>query len=78
MTDLLAQAADPHAAYVDRIMPHKLRLNLAYIERASVFSDCVILVCTALRILRIRWSGEPFVRLPEEPFSLNVELRRAA
>lgn len=77
-SELLAQTADPHAAYVDRIMPYKLRLNLAYIQRANVFTDGVILLCTALRIVRIRWSGEPLVRLPEEPFSLDAELRRAA
>ena len=77
-SELLAQAADPHAAYVERIMPYKLRLNLAYLERATVATDAVILLCTALRILRIRWSGEPFVRLPNEPFEWEPEARRAA
>lgn len=77
-SELLAQAADPHLAYVERIMPYKLRLNLAYIERATVATDCVILLCTALRIVRIRWSGRPFVRLPKEALSLEADLRRAA
>lgn len=76
--ELLAQAADPHVAYVERIMPYKLRMNLAYIERANVATDCVILLCTALRILRIRWSGEPFVRLPAESSSSEDDLRQAA
>jgi hypothetical protein len=38
----------------------------------------VIFLCTALRILRVRWSGSPFVRLPEDAFSLDGDLRRAA
>ena len=77
-SELLAQADDPHAAYIERIMPYKLRLNLAYLDRATVATDGVILLCTALRILRIRWSGEPFVRLPNEPFEFDADARRAA
>jgi lipopolysaccharide/colanic/teichoic acid biosynthesis glycosyltransferase len=36
---LLAQRADPEAAYVQEIMPDKIRLNLEYAGRASVRSD---------------------------------------
>lgn len=77
-SELLAQAADPHRIYIERIMPYKLRLNLAYIDRANVATDGIILLCTALRILRIRWSGKPFVSLPEEEISLGDDLRRVA
>lgn len=77
-SELLAQVADPHAIYVDRIMPYKLRLNLAYLDRANVGTDFVILLCTVLRIVRIRWSGWPFVRLPRDASSFEPELRRAA
>jgi hypothetical protein len=43
-----------------------------------VATDGIILLCTALRILRIRWSGKPFVSLPEEELSLGDDLRRVA
>jgi lipopolysaccharide/colanic/teichoic acid biosynthesis glycosyltransferase len=36
---LLAQRPDPEAAYVQEIMPDKIRLNLEYAGRASVRSD---------------------------------------
>jgi lipopolysaccharide/colanic/teichoic acid biosynthesis glycosyltransferase len=77
-SELLAQADDPHRLYVEWIMPYKLRLNLAYIEQANVATDGVILLCTALRILRVRWSGRPFVRLPEEALSFADNRRRVA
>lgn len=75
---LLAEAVDPHRAYVERIMPYKLRLNRAYAERATVATDAVILLCTVLRVVRIRWSGAPFVQLPPEPLTLDEVERRAA
>ncbi|HJV48219.1 MAG TPA: sugar transferase [Geothrix sp.] len=45
-SELLAQAADPDATYVDRIMPDKLRINLAYAAQASVATDFLVILAT--------------------------------
>ncbi|GLH74839.1 glycosyl transferase [Geothrix limicola] len=45
-SELLAEAADPDAAYVDVIMPDKLRINLAYAAQASVASDFLVILAT--------------------------------
>lgn len=49
---LLGTFADPEHAYVTRIMPHKVQLNLAYAERASALSDVGVIVKTLARIVR--------------------------
>ena len=43
---LLANEADPEAAYVARILPDKLRLSMAYAERRSLPSDVAVLLRT--------------------------------
>ena len=48
---LLAGCEDPEQVYVERIMPEKIRLNLAYAARAGVASD----VGMMLRTLGILW-----------------------
>jgi lipopolysaccharide/colanic/teichoic acid biosynthesis glycosyltransferase len=40
--------------YVESVMPEKLRLELAYLDRATVATDCEILVKTAGAIVRRR------------------------
>lgn len=47
---ILARYDDPEKAYVEEIMPEKLRLNLAYIERASFFGDVTLLFRTFVRL----------------------------
>lgn len=42
-SSLLAGAADPERDYVEKIMPEKLRLNLAYAARATVCSDLKVI-----------------------------------
>lgn len=49
---VLARAADPDRAYVDEIMPEKLRLNLAYADRRSLAGDVVVILHTLARLLR--------------------------
>ncbi|MGA2266273.1 MAG: sugar transferase [Phycisphaerae bacterium] len=51
-SDILAQAgADWEKAYVEQVMPDKLRLNLEYLQqRRSLLSDVAIILKTLLRI----------------------------
>ena len=49
---ILATHADPEAAYIQEIMPHKLELNLEYIRKQSLWLDTRILFLTVWRILR--------------------------
>ena len=48
--ELLARAADPEHEYVHVVMPRKLSLAVAYIERASLASDAGLL-CRTLLVL---------------------------
>jgi lipopolysaccharide/colanic/teichoic acid biosynthesis glycosyltransferase len=50
-TSVLARASDPERAYVEEVMPDKLRINLQYAERASVWSDIGVLAQTIFAIL---------------------------
>jgi lipopolysaccharide/colanic/teichoic acid biosynthesis glycosyltransferase len=43
---VLAKAADPERAYVEEIMPEKIRLNLDYAGRASLASDAAVILRT--------------------------------
>lgn len=47
---ILARYDDPEKAYVEEIMPEKLRLNLAYIEKASFFGDVTLLFRTFVKL----------------------------
>jgi len=49
-SELLAQVEDPERFYIAEIMPTKLRLNLDYARRATVISDCVVILRTLLRL----------------------------
>lgn len=49
---VLARADDPEAAYVEVVMPHKLELNLAYLERRTLASDVGVILATLARLLR--------------------------
>ena len=49
---LLAGAADPERFYVDRILPDKIDMNLAYARRATLASDAARIVTTLLAVLR--------------------------
>lgn len=53
-SELLAQASNPTEEYVNRIMPDKIRINLEYAARATVWSDLRIVVTTVLSSLFIR------------------------
>jgi lipopolysaccharide/colanic/teichoic acid biosynthesis glycosyltransferase len=49
---LLALADDPERLYVQEIMPAKLRLNLAYAERATLRQDIAMIIGTFAAIAR--------------------------
>lgn len=49
---LLARSADPEATYVEVVMPRKLEMNLAYLERRTVLSDVGVIVRTLTRLGR--------------------------
>lgn len=52
-SSLLAQASDPHAAYLNHIMPSKIRMSLDYLQSSSTQQDLNILLRT-LRALFIK------------------------
>ena len=47
-SEQLARESDPHRAYVERIMPDKVRINLAYAERANIWTDTLVIIKTVL------------------------------
>jgi lipopolysaccharide/colanic/teichoic acid biosynthesis glycosyltransferase len=49
---LLASAPDPEAAYVERVLPAKIRLYDRYLERMSLRTDLALLLRTATVLLR--------------------------
>ncbi|MDF1524273.1 MAG: sugar transferase [Trueperaceae bacterium] len=52
--DVLARAVDPEHAYLDEVMPHKLAINLAYLERRTLASDIGVIFATLARLVRRR------------------------
>ena len=51
-SSVLAQANDPEAAYIEQILPEKIALAKAYIERSSLSYDLSLIWQTLLRIFR--------------------------
>ncbi len=49
-SDLLAEQSDPEGFYRTHLMPAKIREDLSYSQRATVWSDCAIIARTFLRI----------------------------
>jgi lipopolysaccharide/colanic/teichoic acid biosynthesis glycosyltransferase len=49
---LLARSADPEATYLEVVMPKKLEMNLAYLERRTVLSDVGVIMRTLTRLGR--------------------------
>jgi lipopolysaccharide/colanic/teichoic acid biosynthesis glycosyltransferase len=52
---ILAGAADPDRAYLEFIRPTKLKLQLLYAERHTLWIDCKILWYTASKLVRKDW-----------------------
>jgi lipopolysaccharide/colanic/teichoic acid biosynthesis glycosyltransferase len=66
-SELLESLADPERAYVETIMPEKIRLNLEYAERANVLRDFGVILQTLVAIGR-----------PATTFALPQQVQRAA
>jgi lipopolysaccharide/colanic/teichoic acid biosynthesis glycosyltransferase len=49
--EILGNAEDPEKAYIEEIMPHKLRINQKFLKRSGLAQDINVLYLTALRIL---------------------------
>jgi lipopolysaccharide/colanic/teichoic acid biosynthesis glycosyltransferase len=47
---ILARYDDPEKAYIEHIMPEKLKLNLSYIEKSSFVSDLALLLRTFTKL----------------------------
>lgn len=47
---MLAGEPDPERAYIDKIMPHKLELNLSYLREASIRKDLILIAKTIFAI----------------------------
>jgi len=56
--EVLGRSTDAERTYVDVVLPDKLALSLAYLERRTLRSDLVVLVRTAALFLHRR-GGEP-------------------
>lgn len=50
--ELLSQESDPDKAYIERIMPAKLKMNLDYLENANLLTDITLMVNTVLHMGR--------------------------
>lgn len=44
--EVLAMAEDPDKAYVEQVMPDKLRIDLEYVEKASLWTDIRLIFST--------------------------------
>ena len=49
--EILGNASDPERAYIEEIMPHKLRINQKFLRSSGLSQDMNVLYLTALRIL---------------------------
>jgi lipopolysaccharide/colanic/teichoic acid biosynthesis glycosyltransferase len=49
-SDLLAGGRDPEGLYIEAIMPDKIRLSLAYAQRATIWSDARMILLTLRRV----------------------------
>lgn len=43
---ILAKEADPHRAYIELIMPEKIRINLEYAARSTIWTDFLVIIRT--------------------------------
>jgi lipopolysaccharide/colanic/teichoic acid biosynthesis glycosyltransferase len=61
-SELLGHARDPERAFVEGILPEKVRLNLAYGDRATLWTDCGVILRTMREILAPSGCGGPEAR----------------
>lgn len=61
--EYLKDEEDPHKAYLEKIKPYKIALNVWYAENKSWRLDVKVIVATSLRLLRL---PIPFEVYPQE------------
>lgn len=71
---LLAEAMDPEKVYIEEIMQEKLRINLDYMQRASLKKDVEIIMKTVAKILFRRGKQTAFAELKKPKDSLHILL----
>ena len=49
-SELLGKAEDPEKYYIEKIMPHKIGLNMKYINNMGILTDIKIIMLTILKI----------------------------
>lgn len=52
-SDILATSADPEWTYVQYLIREKIRLNLEYAEKATIWTDFLVILRTFLAILKV-------------------------
>ena len=50
--EILGRAEDPDKAYIEQIMPDKIRYNMRWVERQDIVEYFKIIFCTLFKILR--------------------------
>ena len=50
--EILAQASDPHKAYIEEVLPVKIKYYLDYVKNRSFLGDLAIIVATLFAIVR--------------------------
>lgn len=71
-SELLATVPDPERLYVDEIVPEKIRLNLEYAARATVWTDLRVILATLGRLVSSS-DGVPPLARPPAPRSLGAD-----
>lgn len=61
--EVLKDEPDPHQAYLKKIKPYKIALNIWYVENRNLWLDTKVIVASALKLLRL---PVPFVVYPKE------------
>jgi hypothetical protein len=78
--DSLVLVADPQRYYRNVLMPDKVRLSKAYLDRANFWSDVGVLAATCFALLpsrtRPRWrsAAEPEANAPEFKLSEPMQV----
>lgn len=62
---LLTAAPDPQRAYVEQVLPEKLRLSADYIDRATLWSDLRLIVHTIATLMAAQAAGTPPSKAPQ-------------
>ncbi len=50
--EVLARSSDPEKTYIEEIMPHKIEINLRYLENRNLITNIGVILKTFLKIFR--------------------------